>query len=1274
MLYCIGKKTGTGKENIMPKRKKTLYTVANAHLDTQWNWTIQDTIRDAVKNTLEGNFRLLDKYPHYRFNFEGAFRYKLAKEYYPDLCAKIQKYVDEGRWHFAGSSWDACDANVPSSEAIMRQVLYGNAYMEKEFGISGDDIFLPDCFGFSGSLPSIAAHMGLVGFSTQKLVWGAGAPLLNDDGTVAPPIPNDKRDEGDKRERMDLCRWTGPDGNGITASFLEGDYTYTFNAGGDNTPVNKREAYLKLIERNEKCAGVPLRSMYYGIGDFGGAPLEDSVRMLGEAINDRDGGLYDIISSASSDIFNELTDEEKSKIPNYHGSLLIPHGYGAMVAHTISKRWNRRCEMLADAAETACSMALYFGADYPADRLTEAWQTFLWHQFHDDLTGTSIGDAYTFSYNDYIIAQNRFASELCGGIASLSGALDTSLDGTPIIVYNPASSARCDIASVVTDIAAEHVRVYDADDTEIPSSCEKSDDKLTVRFAASVKPTSVTVYYLRTSDLPCEKNPMLAASSDTIENEYLRVSVNSDGDIASVFDKSLGRELLSAPVHFEIMQDTIDTGYPAWEYKYEDFAEPYDTVTATPTVTYFENAAAVGLNITRKYKNSTYRQTLTLAHGSHRLDVDNSIDWFEHSSMLRVAFPLTAKNPTAVFDRGLGAEEFGNTNSYPYFQYLVHKWARLDDKDGGFGVAIMNDCKYSMDKPDDSTLRLTLIRTPKGEFSPRSSQDYMDFGLNLFRFSIMGLGKSYNSVAAEAEAVNKPLYTFIADKHSGGMSEFSLASVFDEALVLRCIKKEERGYRHVIRVQETAGRAHTDASVRFASDIASAVMMNGYEKEISDADFNGCELHFDIQPYGIRTFAVSLTAPSIDARKPEYTALSLNFTKRITTTNNDRESAEIVDGISVPSEMYREHFTAGGVPFTLAPADSNNAVVCRGQTLKLPKGCRRVSVLCASSKVDRETCFTVSGRSVNVTVQDFGENIGSWDLFATGALRMIKRAELAESYTHTHDADGDRLYKFANIFKYDFDTDGASELTLPDDENIIVTAATAQIGGTKVIPAYPLYDIAEPYPEKLHRLTVEGGHGSGMYPEGRPIVLWTTDIGDGSMFDGWECDDAQITSDGMRAFLTMGEHDIKVIEKRTFVGENLLLGNPVSASDYVAGSEPHLALEDGYNNRWFGNTDNNGHGWLEVDLGGEKTIYGWQVIHASVREKLEYNTADYRLEYRLTADEPWKTADKVEGNTRNRSLRKFNPVNACYIRLYITKAAQDGDRHCRIHHFQVYGK
>ena len=90
------------------------------------------------------------------------------------------------------------------------------------------------------------------------------------------------------------------------------------------------------------------------------------------------------------------------------------------------KLWNRKNELLADAAERASVTAAWMGGlPYPTDRLTATWKRFLWHQFHDDLTGTSIPEAYSFSWNDELLALNGFSSILGSAVGSLSLGLDT---------------------------------------------------------------------------------------------------------------------------------------------------------------------------------------------------------------------------------------------------------------------------------------------------------------------------------------------------------------------------------------------------------------------------------------------------------------------------------------------------------------------------------------------------------------------------------------------------------------------------------------------------------------------------------------------------------------------------------------------------------------------------------------------------------------------------------------------------------------------------------
>src|ERR1700682_2320012 len=72
-------------------KQPTLYVVGYAHLDTEWRWEYPQTIREYLSKTLRNNFALADKYPHYIFNFSGANRYRLMKEYYPAYFARLKQ-------------------------------------------------------------------------------------------------------------------------------------------------------------------------------------------------------------------------------------------------------------------------------------------------------------------------------------------------------------------------------------------------------------------------------------------------------------------------------------------------------------------------------------------------------------------------------------------------------------------------------------------------------------------------------------------------------------------------------------------------------------------------------------------------------------------------------------------------------------------------------------------------------------------------------------------------------------------------------------------------------------------------------------------------------------------------------------------------------------------------------------------------------------------------------------------------------------------------------
>lgn len=192
----------------------THYAVGYAHLDTEWRWECPQVIDEYLRKTMTANFSLIDKYPHYIFNSSGANRYRLMKEYYPADFKKLQQYVAAGRWFPAGSSMEEGDVNAPSAEAIIRQILYGNVWFQDELGKSSEEYMLPDCFGFPASLPSILAHSGVKGFSTQKLSWGSSA-------TVGGPESIENTPEGTP---FNVGVWIGPDGSSVLAALNPGSY------------------------------------------------------------------------------------------------------------------------------------------------------------------------------------------------------------------------------------------------------------------------------------------------------------------------------------------------------------------------------------------------------------------------------------------------------------------------------------------------------------------------------------------------------------------------------------------------------------------------------------------------------------------------------------------------------------------------------------------------------------------------------------------------------------------------------------------------------------------------------------------------------------------------------------------------------------------------------------------------------------------------------------------------------------------------------------------
>jgi alpha-mannosidase len=1044
-----------------------LYVVGTAHLDTQWRWTIRETISDFVPATFADNFSLMDQYPDYVFSFEGAFRYMLLKEYYPEYYTKLKDYVDRDQWRVAGSWVDAVDVNLPSFESLVRHVLYGNGYFERELGQTSRDIFLPDCFGFGYALPSIAAHCGLKSFSTQKLSWGSayGVPF-------------------------DIGLWEGVDGSSIIAAIRPGPYVAKIR-----DDLSTDSAWTAAVDREGDTSGLYAAYMYFGTGDTGGSPDSLSVDWLEKSIHS--DGPIKVASVGSDDIVDVVETAKDVNLPRYKGELVMTrHGVGCYSSEAAMKRWNRKNELLADATERAAVAAhLLGGMQYPTETLRDIWVRFLWHQFHDDLTGTSIPQAYEYSWNDEVLSLNRFAGILDHAVERTAAALDTRIEGTPVVVYNPLAIEREDVVEATMrfdDGAPEAVRVYGPGRHEVPSQItERYDDSLHVLFLAEAPSVGYAVYDVRPSKKPCDMNTGVATTSAGLENARYRVLINSNGDVSSVFDKSVQKELLSGPIAFQVLHDKPKQ-WPAWEIGYDD-------IMATPMPRNDEQASIevveVGpvratVRISRKINGSTCITDLSLSAGEagNQLVVDNAVNWVEKESLLKVAFPVSCANEKVTYDIGLGTIERG-LNHPQLYEVPGQKWADIDAVDGSYGVAVLNDCKYGWDHPDSSTLRLTLIHTPGvyDNWSWVGDQSSQDLGRHHFAFALQGHKDDWRAgnVVWQAERLNQKLLAFQTSQHPGKLGRwYSLVNVGVNGekyqvpqVMINAVKMAEDSDGLVIRLRELKGEPADSIRITFARPLVSAREINGAEKTIGDAVISDGSLVTSFRPYQPRAYAVTLEQAKPLVAMPMCEPLRLEYNLDGISLDSDRRDGDFDgNGHTLVGELLPDTVINGDVPFVTGPkgAGKVNVVTCEGQTLSIPDGpFDHICLLATAASGPAQGTFGIGKQDTTLWVQDYSERLGQWYNRLVGSAFVEEAAHITPEYilrepvawvgTHRHGPDGENeIYQFTYLYYVELEIPANTRtVTLPNEPNLKILAATAVM--SEVAPVYAaqtLYDLA----------------------------------------------------------------------------------------------------------------------------------------------------------------------------------------------------------------------
>jgi len=1037
-----------GKYDI--SKERVLYTVGYTHLDSEYEWDYKTTVTDYLKNTMEENFRLLDKYPDYVFNFTGSRRYNLMREYYPELFSKLKGYIAQGRWYVAGSSVEEAEVNISSSESVLRHVLYGNNFFRKEFNKESSDYMLPDCFGFVANLPSVLNHAGMIGFSTQKLT----IPNL----ATAVPLP------------FNVGVWNGPDGKGLVAVLDATDYD------GDLMPRLDIDKYWdERLATDTRKYGITFDYRYYGCGGMGGGLRERDVINAEHSLNNSDSKLKVVLTS-SDQMYKDITPEIRKKLPLYIGDLLlVEHSAGSLTSESYMKRMNRKNELLAQAAEQMASMDNFLNnTPYPYEKLNKSWELVLGSQMHDVLTGTAIPSGFKLAWNDEFIAQNGFVEVLKNSVSGVSSQLNTQTKGRAVTIYNPVAIDREDVCTAELTFAGmpAHLRVYDSKGKEVPCQIiSRKEDKVKFIFVAHVPSMGVAVYDVQESQLPSGlRTPSLTIEPNTLENEYYKLTINDEGDISSLIDKKQNREILLKPSRLEF-QHEIPQKEPAWNmFWYDRKNPPFAFMNQEVTLKMVESGPVrVAFEITRKGQNSAITQIVSLSAGEagKRVELDNVIDWQSTGVSLKASFPLVAQNENATYNLSAGAVQ-RNTNHENKFEVPSKLWFDLSDKSGKFGVSILEDCKYGSDKPDNNTLRLTLLFTPSANLCPTwLYQASQDWGIQRVRYGLYSHTGDWSQSETpwQAEFLNKPLLAFESPKHAGkGVSALSLLTISSSKVGVMAFKKAENSDYFIVRVNELSGNDQSGIRVKFPSKISDAYEVNGQEQKIGGATVSGNSLNFDLSHYTIRSFAFKLAAQG--DQKFSQLPVALAYDQDVISFDNNRTDGNMVpvydptdhgNVCNYPAEQIPAEVVSEGVKFKMGSTGDlqKNVVTCKGQEIKLPSGNFNKVYILASATEDTFGKFQAGETAVNLTIASWRGFLGQhydrqFDLdgFTVRGIAkpFLKQDNIAWFASHWHFGYPTRNepYNYSYIFKYEISLpENTRSITLPDNAKIKIFAITA---------------------------------------------------------------------------------------------------------------------------------------------------------------------------------------------------------------------------------------
>ncbi len=826
----------------------TVRAVGNSHIDMAWLWPWTETV-EVVRNTFQSVLDLMREYPEFKFTMSSARTYEWMQEKYPDMFEQIKQRVKEGRWEVIGGMWVEPDLNMPDGESLVRQILVGKRYFQKNFGADIKIGWNPDSFGYNWQLPQIYKKSGIDYFVTSKLLWAT-------DYTKFP---------------YRLFWWEAPDGSRLLTYFPH-EYANDFNPEQISRDLS---VYAPLIY-GTKLADSAQMLYLYGIGDHGGGPTRT---MLDQAnrLRDRNTVFPKIDFSTAKQFFADLNQELPTlKVPTWKDELYFEYHRGVYTSQADTKQRIRQDEELVLDAEKYASVASLFGRPYAQDQFGLAWKNLLFDHFHDVMPGSGIAVNYLDAKRN-LEDVARSAKEITGGaVGEIVAHINTQGDGVPVVVFNSLSWPRTEVieADVQLPGRTKQVEVVEASGRGVESqlvAMDSATNRAHLLILANTPALGYRTYFVRSTPKPTNSPDVyngrlmqvVRASGNTMENDAIRVTIEPEsGCINSLLDLRNQTETL-APSETDtggpktsacgnLLQAFYDKPekWDAWNID-SDFEKQHWDLDNTDEVKLVESGPLRAIiRVKKHFQNSTFVQDITMYAGVPRVDVRMQADWHEKHILLKVAFPLSVHSDKATFEIPYGSIERPTTRNTPAeqakFEVPAQRWADLSDTKHGF--SLLNDSKYGYDVKGN-VLRLSLLRSPEWP-DPHADEGHHEFTYSLYPHA--GTWRDAQTVRRGYE-LNYKLLAVQSQKHDGTLpAEHSFVKIESDNVVLTAVKKSEDDDSLVLRFYEWAGK-EVDVKLQLPAGAQSASETDLMERPIADLANHDDVVTVHTKPYEIKT-------------------------------------------------------------------------------------------------------------------------------------------------------------------------------------------------------------------------------------------------------------------------------------------------------------------------------------------------------------------------------------------------------------------------------------